>query len=304
MVLRSAALVGAILAVLAGCTSGVAVSPSASPTTGPVQPSPSAIGSMVPSAPPPSPAASASEIAGPACDDACEDPATPTAQTGTAIGQVVADGVRVRSMPTVDPASIKYVPLLNGGDQVFVAAGPVAADGYDWFLVDTLVEWGERPLFGWAAFESRDGETWISGNDAVDCPAMPKEARQLGITNEDVLIHCFGSRDLSFELDANLSCFPDDPVRVEHDWLARACSLLSGDACGPCGLRIAAQPDSGIELPDLPDNATGHWAITGHLDDPAAASCAIGPDAGDGLLSEWAVHYCRGTFVMTALERQ
>ena len=36
----------------------------------------------------------------------------------------------------------------------------------------------------------------------------------------------------------------------------------------------------------------------------AAASCEIGRDADDGLLAEWAVHYCRGTFVMTALERQ
>lgn len=236
--------------------------------------------------------------------DACQDSATPTAQTGTAIGKVLADGVRVRSMPTVHPASIKYVPLLRSGERVFVAAGPVAADGYDWFLVDAPVEYGEPPLFGWAAFESRDGETWIAGDDAVDCPELPKEAQQLGITNEDVLIHCFGSRDLSFELEANLFCLPDDPARVEHDWLARECGLLSGDACGFCGLRIAAHPDSGIELPDVPDIATGDWAITGHFDDPAAASCAIGRDADDGLLAEWAVHYCRGTFVMTALERQ
>jgi hypothetical protein len=298
MVPRSIALACAILAVLAGCTSGVAVSPSASPAAGTVQPSGSSTIS-----PPPATATATSPSPAPTPAPS-QATATPTAQTGTAIGNVVADGVRVRSMPTVDPASIKYVPLLRGGDRVFVAAGPVAADGYDWFLVDTLVEWGERPLFGWAAFESRDGEVWIAGDKDVDCPALPKEAQQLGITNDDVLIHCFGSRDQTFELEANLNCSPDDPARVEHEWLARECSLLSGDACGSCGLRIAAHPDSGIELPDRPDIATGLWAITGHFDDPAAASCAIGRDADDGLLAEWAVHYCRGTFVMTALERQ
>ena len=234
--------------------------------------------------------------------DACQDPdSTPTAQTGTAIGEVAADGVRVRSMPTVHPASIKYVPLLRSGDRVLVAAGPVAADGYDWFLVDTLYESGERPLFGWAAFESRDGETWIAEDDDVDCPAIPRDARQLGVTNDDVLLHCFGSRDLSFELDTTLYCSPDHPAIVEHDWLALDCTSLSGDACGTCGLRIAAHPDADVELPD---RDSGRWAMTGHFDDPAAASCAKGQDAEDGLLAEWAVHYCRTTFVLTALERQ
>jgi hypothetical protein len=233
-------------------------------------------------------------------DDACQDAATPIAQTGTSIARVVADGVRVRSLPTVHPASIKYEPLLRSGDRVFVGAGPVAADGYDWFLVDTLYESGEPPLFGWAAFESRDGETWIAGDADVDCPAMPRDARRLGVTNDDVLLHCFGSRDLSFKVDASLYCSPDDPARVEHDWLALECSLLSGDACGTCGMRIAAHPDADTELPD---RDSGRWAVTGHFDDPAAASCVKGQDADGGLLAEWAVHHCRTTFVLTALER-
>ena len=318
MMPRSVAVVSAILVVLAGCTSGTDVSPGSSPTSAAVQPSPSAASTTVPSAASPSAAASAIDAlecegdvgvtgindyqpGATGIDEACQDSATPTAQTGTAIGKVVADGVRVRSLPTVHPASIKYEPLLRSGDRVFVGAGPVAADGYDWFLVDTLYEGGEPPLFGWAAFESRDGETWIAGETDVDCPALPGDARRLGVTNDDVLLHCFGSRDLTFELDASLYCSPDDPARVEHDWLALECSLLSGDACGTCGMRIAAHPDADIELPD---RDSGRWAMTGHFDDPAAANCAKGQDADGGLLAEWAVHYCRTTFVLTALERR
>ena len=107
-------------------------------------------------------------------NDGCQDPdSMPMAQTGTAIGEVVADGVRVRSMPTVHPALIEYVPLLRRGDRVLVAGGPVSADGYDWFLVDTLYESGEPPLFGWASLKAaaaRRGSPGTRTSIARRCP--------------------------------------------------------------------------------------------------------------------------------------
>ena len=217
-----------------------------------------------------------------------------------AIAEVVVDGgVRVRGYPSVADASEKYEPLLRRGDQVFVIGGPVAGDGYDWYLVQSLIE-GERGPFGWVSFASRDGEPWIEEVADVDCPKLPNDADRLGVILDEVLIHCLGDRDIEFEMEAGISCFPDDPHVIQHDWLGLECSMLWGDACGTCGIRVAAHPEAKF---DMPDREHALWAVRGHFDDPAAEDCTRGPDAPPSTLDQAAVHACRSTLVLTSLER-
>ena len=287
----------AILISLAITVSGcaAATTPSASPssipppTSSPTAAAPSLTPSAAPTAEPIEPSATP-----------VEQPTAPVGDNRDAIAEVIVDGgVRVRSLPTVEDSSIKYEPLLRRGDEVFVIGGPVAGDGYDWYLVQSLVE-RERGPFGWVSFASRDGEPWIEEVAETSCPSLPADADRLGVMLDEVLIHCLGDKDISFEMDASVSCFPNDPRMIDHDWLGVECGMLWGDACGTCGLRIAAHPDAGI---DLPDRDSARWAIRGHFDDPAAAECVPGPDDDTGRIPQAAVHACRTTFVLTRLER-
>lgn len=254
-------------------------SPIAAPTTAP----PSVAATPEPSAPPP-----------PA------QPDFPLGDSRDAILEVAVDGgVRVRSYPSVDDTSEKYNPLLRRGDQVFVIGGPVAGDGYDWYLVQSLID-GERGPLGWVSFASRDGEPWIQDVEKTDCPSMPEDAQRLGVILDEVLITCLGDRDIKFEMEAGISCFPDDPPFIQHDWLGLECSMQWGDACGTCGLRVATDPAAGIELPQR-DHA--RWAVRGHFDDPASADCAIARGVEPARPDQAAVHACRSTFVLTSLKR-
>lgn len=280
--------------VVTGCA--VAAQPSATPSFGaPSVPTESA--TAPPSAT--SSEAPAPPSAEPSAQLVVPQPTAPIGDNRDAIAEVIVDGgVRVRSLPSVDDVSTKYEPLLRRGDEVFVIGGPVAGDGYDWYLVQSLVN-NDRGPFGWVAFESRDGETWIEDQSDTDCAAVRKDPRRYGVILDEVLIHCFGNGELEFELEAGMFCFPDDPALIAHDWLGLECGMLSGDACGTCGLRVAAHPDSGFEIPR--DHA--RWAIRGHFDDPAAAECAPGPDADPNRIEQAAVHACRSTLVLTSLER-
>ncbi|MCI0582819.1 MAG: hypothetical protein L0227_07985 [Chloroflexi bacterium] len=217
-----------------------------------------------------------------------------------AIAEVVVDGgVRVRSLPTVDPASVKYEPLLARGDEVFIVDGPVNADGYDWFLVKAP-DGTSDGLFGWVAAASRDGEQWVDDQVASDCPALPEDARRLGVLLDELLLHCFGGSELIFELESGIGCLPSERAPIEPDWFDVDCWSLSGDACGSCGLPLAVDPQHG----SLPAEEHALWLFRGHFDDPAAASCRLAdPAALGGMSAEEVVHRCRTTFVLTSLVR-
>jgi len=135
-----------------------------------------------------------------ACGDSEISFGPPRALVPDAMAEVIVDGgVRVRSLPTVDTASIKYEPLLRRGDALFIVGGPVAADGYDWYLVQSLVggadRVGEGGPFGWVAAASRDGEPWIDDASDQRCPRIPEDAFELSVLPEELLLHCFGGSE-------------------------------------------------------------------------------------------------------------
>jgi hypothetical protein len=236
-----------------------------------------------------------------ACGDAGISAWRPSGLVRDAMAEVLVDGLRVRSLPTTADESAKFETLLDRDDQVFIVDGPVPADGYEWYLVQGLIEGSESGPFGWVAAASRDGEQWIDDVGASACPTLPDDAVRLGVLAPELLVHCFGGTELEFDLDAHVYCLADEVRQVDPAWFGAGCGLLSGDACGTCGLSIAADPASGVELPT---SASQNWRITGHVDDPAAASCSGGPPAGDSLVPEYVVHLCRMTFVVTSLTPQ
>ena len=74
------------------------------------------------------------------------------------IVDVVASGLRVRTLPTVDNSkSVKLDPLLGVGTQLQIIEGPVTADDYDWYLVQAI----GLPHRGWVAAADHDGSPWI-----------------------------------------------------------------------------------------------------------------------------------------------
>ena len=234
-----------------------------------------------------------------ACGDAGISGWPPLGLVRDAMADVAVDGLRVRGLPTIAPDSVKFEQLLHRGDQLFIVDGPVAADGYEWYLVQSLIDGFQPGPFGWVAGASREGEVWIESRERP-CPTVPNDAFRFGVLPPELLLHCFGRGDLSFEVNANVYCLPDEVRQVEPAWFGAGCGELSGDACGSCGLSIAADPALGISIPR---EQSGRWAFQGHFDDPAAATCH-GVTAGDTQVPEqFAIHLCRITFVLTSLKR-
>jgi hypothetical protein len=84
-------------------------------------------------------------------------------------GKTVSDRLRVRSLPEISDASIKYEPLLPLGTKVAILDGPVLGDGYAWYHVTAVVtsrQRGVQPieLTGWVAAAGHDGERWLQAN--------------------------------------------------------------------------------------------------------------------------------------------
>jgi hypothetical protein len=81
-------------------------------------------------------------------------------------GKTVSDRLRVRSLPEISDASIKYEPLLPLGTKVTILDGPVLGDDYAWYHVTAIItdrQRGAQPveLTGWVAAAGRDGERWL-----------------------------------------------------------------------------------------------------------------------------------------------
>jgi hypothetical protein len=118
---------------------------------------------------------------------------------------------------------------------------------------------------------------------------------------------CYGSRTL------HLTAFVRDPGEVgwtytyglDPGWFRTAGSLfVAGTSTARPGegpfMALAAPPALG----DLQAMYQGHWvSITGHFDDPAAASCTATGEAGVAPSAADAVMICRSTFVVARVSR-
>ncbi|MEO8228754.1 MAG: hypothetical protein ABI628_03210 [Chloroflexota bacterium] len=220
------------------------------------------------------------------------------------------DRLLVRSKPGVGKDSKKLAPLLPRGTGLFVIDGPVAASGYDWYLVQPLR--GAGPA-GWVAAADRSGEPWID-EVGLSCPLRP-DLVTLAAKDPHIALACYGAQELTFS--ARLGAFdgltcPDTPPgmwAVEPTWL------------DPCAVRDSLFPpvgkpeqgyfdatfDPAIDRKTLPaygDNLE-IWTnveVIGQYDHPAARTCrGLEVDGTQPPRPEAVVLVCRTRFVITSI---
>jgi hypothetical protein len=214
--------------------------------------------------------------------------------TGIAVDsavRTVADNLRVRSAPGVGVSSATVGPLLPTGSKLFVIAGPVAADGYDWYHI---LPFDNGYAGGWIASADRDGSPWLE-SDTQACPTSPLDAAALASLVPYGGLACYGSNEM--QLVGDVMCEVGDLYDSISgpDWLRtdRHCEF-------DLGVGTMAILDGGI--PGLVLPTTGRMLVTGHFDDPQAASCV------DAILESpapdpaWVVVGCRTMFVATDIE--
>jgi hypothetical protein len=138
-----------------------------------------------------------------------------------------------------------------------------------------------------------------------ECGAAPDDI--LGVMGRDTrwLAACFGGRPLTFRAWSSRceGCYYEGPGEFEPRWLMQPSDnlvFLSPIANGDWGTVEAVLPPS----LERDERWREHWVeVTGHYDDPAAASCRLEPAASDEIWYDpiEVVNQCRGRFVITSV---
>jgi hypothetical protein len=232
--------------------------------------------------------------------------ASPAASAGTGYApdtllSVIEGPLRVRSKPSVENDSIKFTPLLETGQRLYVISGPVEGSGYTgWYLVRPVAK--RVTSDGWVSAAARDGTPWLEPA-AVDCPSVPTLA-DIDALDAAVRILCFAGRELTFTatITWGANC-GESNVLSKPDWMAGCLSTFrwgskSSDV-------FVAVP------PELKDAAGTHKlndafkaTVTAHLDDPGALTCQAKPvlNVDPVILAASAILDCRAMFVATSFE--
>jgi hypothetical protein len=268
--------------------------------------------------------------------------AKPTAQTSspsakvacTAVAvdcwvRVVVSGLNIREQPGTGAASIGLLPE---GAEGMIAAGPVSADGYDWYaLAGEGIPYASGcpigPLpdgtltcpfwFGWVASTSTAGETWLQPV-APDCPPVPETIDELAYLSPGRRLACYGGRPFEFRayhspIGAGRGCGP--PIDFTPPWFDDCFAVFlqatateiggQGPEIGAFLHPVVGQCDFGGRSPDTCPLVPyiGTWiAVDGQIDHAAARTCEPNPQAEVRLYDEvHAVYECRTRFVITSV---
>jgi hypothetical protein len=237
------------------------------------------------------------------------------------IAEVTVDGLRVRSEPGIDAgAEPGQTGTLDAGSRVYLAAGPVTASGYEWYLVseDPPVFWqpvgcptppGDCgfPAIGWVAAGSVD-TPWMRAVDP-GCPLPPYdllEIHQLGPLHR---LSCLAGESITITGQIALEGRGwEMPVfEAEPSWLGGLVSpiLLSGGSGAQAVLPVRYAPEFGACLPEAIDPSCQLTQFDNQVvevdlvvDHRASASCrpvtSTTPD-------EVAVLRCSAQLVVTAV---
>jgi hypothetical protein len=218
------------------------------------------------------------------------------------IAEVVTTDLVVRSLPEISDASIIDPSTVPFGFLAYVVDGPVAADGYDWYQValfpptlSDVVE--EHPAFGWLAAAGKGGEPWIAPWKG-DCPQPNWDGIKL--SQRFLMLTCWSGLDIT--LEGTLQCDGSSQPGNEPAWLWTVPCWLEGPDYGQLlagGLGLHFAPDFAPDIHATAGEGT-KVRVTGHLDDPAAATCTEEPFPGTepahpDLVKLW----CRLNFVVT-----
>jgi hypothetical protein len=227
--------------------------------------------------------------------------------------EVVADRLQMRLAPRLAadmvveplygdyPPGTPFPPVLLGRESgltmVYLLAGPVAADGYEWYFVAEAAEASIWPGHtGWVAAGDSD-DAWLVPA-TVPCPDEPIELADVTLVAMSRLraIHCLGGRTITLRgyyvapppgESGEGECASEPAWLVcNFGWhgLRTVAAAWAGDANH---LDLQLHPDLG-PMPPRP----GWIEVTGQFDHPAAAAC------GDGTLASNLG--CRMAFVVTS----
>ena len=222
----------------------------------------------------------------------------------------VSDRLRVRSLPEVSDASIRYEPLLRLGSRLWVADGPTLADGYAWYQVIAPIPGSggtvSRWLTGWVAAAGKNGEQWIE-DATIDCPAASDTLTLADLARirqrpiDDGPLACFAASEIQLEGRARLHCEGNTSFdAVDTAWLSNRLGrwLEIVDGVRTLEARIdPAGPPIDLQCGEL---SAGRVRINGHFADPAADRCTVPlPGSTDARVP---AHLCRTYFVAKSLE--
>jgi hypothetical protein len=271
---------------------------------------PPAHGDEESSAPSSSPAPGSSDSAG-------DPPALPGLGTPFAadtLAEVVSPRLRIRSEPRVAADSIKYEPLLDVGDRLFILDGPVVASDYEWYQV---VAWRPDNLYatwptGWVARADHDGSPWVRSS-ADACPSGTVTTDVVSDLHPQERVACFGDRPLRLRAFVwgdgdSRPCTPEPMVACvegpawltgDEGWRAEADTTIDTPSIG--GPPLAIDPDGSVAPSAL--EAGAMVELGGAFDHPAARQCrpgAAGADA-EPMSVAAAQLACRARFVVTSV---
>ncbi len=260
------------------------------------------------------PSSSPSAAASPTDATPSSSPATGTIAVDR-LARSTVDGLAVRGTAGTSGTQLGTI---NAGAIGFVVAGPVSADGYNWYQLAALGlppnAGCEPPVrttpfscpdwLGWVAAGQPGGQAWVA---ATTLPCAPSPM------NVDALVSDSAPLGSRTPLE-RLACYGSTPIRVRGWFPLIPENAGLGGTCGPpsavswlvclglnyntlgtsesapfgSGIQVAIDPASGVTMPPR-----GQWLeVVGHLDDPAARDCR---DFGGGEVS--AVLSCRTEFV-------
>jgi hypothetical protein len=222
---------------------------------------------------------------------------------------VMVDGLRIREEPA---ASATIVATMASGDAAYVidsiAAGPIAADGHDWYQVEYA---DGREVWPWQDLSPATARGWVA---AASSDVRYLEIAEVVCPTESVTLEA-----LAFEITpwARLVCLRGGPIRAEGTFGCDTCIEPAGGATPGWLADVMQQPPIAGQywyLPyvqvavspgaPVPENRDILRA-TLRVDDPAAATCTY---ASDGTSSEFeydpiAVEtFCRERLVLNAFE--
>lgn len=242
-----------------------------------------------------------------------------------------ADGLRLREDPGLGGTSIG---LLRAGYAGTVIEGPVSLDGYEWIRM----AWPGLPsgsgcatgpgaggylnycgASGWVATSDERGGRWLEVTRPA-CPEAPETVRAASQMQPGVRLACFGGEELTLAgfiapEGMGRGCYPG----YDHQpaWLGPCVvAFLQGEEsrfdASTYELAVNVHPDLGIcqfggaspeACPFIP--YIGRWVrVTGMVDHPSAASCAIEPWEGNETAPDPAIalYACRERFVVTSID--
>ena len=162
------------------------------------------------------------------------DAATPSPESALAndaIGRVIVTDLVTRSAPGVGEDSRILEMGLTDGDLVYVIAGPVPADGYEWLLVAELAPRFSSQAAGWIAPASREGETWLEPVQpaALTTDAVYADTGVQLVRSGDSAILLLGWRALSFREPVRVVGVIDEPTRRGFSYGTLPGHPLSGE---------------------------------------------------------------------------